>query len=200
MNDAVARGVARIGPMFEMIAADGALVLDGLGLPAGARVLDVGTGAGNFAVLLALHGFQVTTGEPADDATHYAAKDWAATAAAVGVEDRITFQHFDAGQMPFADGEFAAVFFFGVLHRVDEATRGAVFREALRVVKPGGAVTYFEPGQQTLQRVWVNDPGHPLPANPGDYAVEGTCEETKLAGRMMDIYSYRPTASRAMTA
>ncbi|HRX40704.1 MAG TPA: hypothetical protein P5072_14800, partial [Parvularculaceae bacterium] len=54
-----------LGPHFNNIANDGLLVLKALGLPKGAKVLDVGTGAGNFAIFLASQGFDVLTGEPA---------------------------------------------------------------------------------------------------------------------------------------
>jgi 2-polyprenyl-3-methyl-5-hydroxy-6-metoxy-1,4-benzoquinol methylase len=180
-----------LGPMFEKIAGDGQLVLDQLDLPASATVLDVGTGAGNFAIFLAMQGLRVITGEPESDTTHYAGKDWAANAAAVGVEDLITFQPFNASGMPFASGAFDAVFFFGVLHHVEESERSAVFREALRVVKPGGSVVYFEPSRETLEQVWVNDPGHPLAANPSDYRPDHPIEEQKIRGKMTDIYIYR---------
>ncbi|MCB5944426.1 class I SAM-dependent methyltransferase [Acidocella sp. KAb 2-4] len=183
--------VTHLGAVFEHIAADGQMVLDELHLPAGAEVLDVGTGVGNFAIFLAMRGFEVLTGEPDTDTTQYARKDWAANAAAVGVATRIRFQAFNASAMPFADERFAAVFFFGVLHHVDEAERARVFSEALRVVRAGGAVVFFEPNATTLKEIWGNDPGHPLAAHPGDYVGGAKLVETRLRGRRMDIFMYR---------
>src|SRR4051812_22546040 len=90
-----------LGPRFEIVAGDGGLALRELGLPAGAAVLDVGTGAGNFAIFLALQGYRVVTGEPGTDTSRYAGQDWASNAENVGVRDRIRFEPFDAGNMPF---------------------------------------------------------------------------------------------------
>ncbi|PPQ32306.1 class I SAM-dependent methyltransferase [Rhodopila globiformis] len=187
----VQEAAAHLGPMFEHVAADGQLALEQLHLPAGAAVLDVGTGAGNFAIFLAMQGLDVLTGEPETDTTQYARKDWAANAAAVGVAERIRFQPFNASRMPFEDGRFAAVFFFGVLHHVDEHERRDVFSEALRVVKPGGSVVFFEPTRETLEQLWVRDPGHPRAAEPSDCKGDAKVEETTLKGRRMTIYRYR---------
>jgi ubiquinone/menaquinone biosynthesis C-methylase UbiE len=190
MSPTIQSATAHLGPMFEAIAADGMLVLDRLALSPGARVLDVGTGVGNFAIVLALNGFEVVTGEPENDSTHYAGHDWAANADAVGVRDRIRFEAFDAHQMPFEDHTFDAVFFFGVLHHIDEKVRGAAFQEALRVAKPGATVAYFEPSASTLQRVWETDPGHPIAATPSDYRGDLQVRETRMSGAIMDIYLF----------
>ncbi len=184
------KAVETLGGMFATIATDGGKALEMLGLPSGARVLDVGTGSGKFAIFLALQGFDVITGEPATDETRYARQDWEANAAKVGVADRITFTPFDASAMPFDSQAFDAVFFFGVLHHVDEALRGDVFREALRVVKPGGSVVYFEPGQDLLKNIRGKDPGHPDPANPSDYAGDSPASANHMVGSKMDIYTY----------
>jgi ubiquinone/menaquinone biosynthesis C-methylase UbiE len=183
-----------LGPMFPHIAHDGALALKDLGLPAGAAVLDVGTGAGKFAIFLALQGHDVLTGEPETDTSHYAGKDWADNAEKAGVREKIRFQAFDASQMPFADGAFNAVFFFGVLHHVDEGARPDVLSEALRVAGSGGAVVFFEPRPETLERIWVNDPGHPMAADPSDYLTDETVRQQKIEGQMMNIYIYRNAA------
>ena len=182
-----------LGPMYPHISHDGAMALKALALPADAKVLDVGTGAGKFAIFLALQGHDVLTGEPATDTSHYAGKDWADNAEKVGVREKIRFEAFDASEMPYDKGAFDAVFFFGVLHHVDEGAREAVLRESLRVAKAGGAVVFFEPRQSTLEKIRVNDPGHPLAANPSDYLAGSDVEAQTLKGEMMDIYIYRNT-------
>ncbi|HPE47683.1 MAG TPA: class I SAM-dependent methyltransferase [Hyphomonas sp.] len=183
-----------MGPMYPLISHDGALALKELALPADAAVLDVGTGAGKFAIFLAQQGFDVLTGEPATDTSHYAGKDWADTATKMGVREKIRFEAFDANAMPFAAGAFDAVFFFGVLHHVDEDAREDVLSEALRVAGPGGAVVFFEPRQATLEKLWVSDPGHPLAAHPGDYLSGQPVKGQRIEGQMMDIFIYRNAA------
>lgn len=181
-----------LGPMYSVITHDGTLALNELNLTPGAAVLDVGTGAGKSAIFLAGKGFDVTTGEPETDTTHYANLDWAGNAEKMGVRERISFQPFDASQMPFDAANFDAVFFFGVLHHINEELRSAVLAESLRVVKKGGgAVVLFEPRQETLTKVWKNDPGHPLAANPADYLTEPKNPLHHIEGKMMDIFIIR---------
>lgn len=173
---------------YDRVAADGDRVLGELGLSAGSRVLDVGTGSGNCAVFLARQGFRVVTGEPSTDSTPYAGQDWATGAEQAGVRDRIEFRSFDASAMPFAGGEFAAVFFYGVLHHIEEGLRPAVVREALRVAAPGAPVVFFEPRQEMLELLWASDPGHPPAADPTLYH---TGEARRLQGQFMDVTVYR---------
>src|ERR1700690_3564997 len=101
-----------LGPRFGAVSRDGARALKELGLPADAAILDVGTGNGYFAIYLASEGYQVLTGEPATDKSHYAGRDWALNAKKVGVLDNIRFQAFDASKLPFESEAFDAVFFF----------------------------------------------------------------------------------------
>ena len=179
------------GPMFAAIAKDGAIALRELGLPTDAAILDVGTGEGKFAAYLALQGYDVLTGEPSTDSSHYAGQDWASNAERVGVREKIRFEAFDASEMPFESAAFDAVFFFGVLHHVEEAARKAVVSEALRVSKGAGAVVFFEPRQELLEQIWANDPEHPLPAKPSDYLSGQQVREQQLEGTLMDIFVYR---------
>ncbi len=160
-----------LGPRFGAVSRDGARALKELGLPADAGILDVGTGNGNFAIYLASQGYQVLTGEPSTDKSHYAGKDWALNATKVGVLDKIRFEALDASKLPFESEAFDAVFFFGVLHHIDESVRSQVFREALRVSKDNGVVVFFEPRKEMLERIWGDDPGHPLAANPSDLST-----------------------------
>ena len=181
------------GPMFPAIAKDGAIALQALGLPKDAAILDVGTGEGKFAAYLALQGYDVLTGEPSSDTSHYAGQDWARNAEKVGVREKIRFEAFDAGKMPFQSATFDAVFFFGVLHHVDEAARTAVVKEALRVSKGPGAVVFFEPREELLEKIWASDPEHPLPANPSDYLAGQPVREQHFEGTLMDIVICRKT-------
>ncbi|MFN7938372.1 MAG: class I SAM-dependent methyltransferase [Bryobacteraceae bacterium] len=186
-----------LGPRFATVSIDAARALSQLSLPTDAAILDVGTGSGNFAIYLALQGYQVLTGEPDTDQSRYARRDWAASAERAGVRDRIRFQSFDASTLPFENACFDAVFFFGVLHHIPEEQRPAVLREALRVSKPGGAVVFFEPRRAMLDQIWVEDPHHPLAANPSLYLPDAAVTEHRIEGDYMDIIFYsreRPVA------
>ena len=176
------------GEMKDGIFGDGGMAIEALGLSPGANVLDVGTGEGRFASFLALQGMNVLTGEPASDTTHYAGKDWSSTATKLGVRDKIRFEAFDASNMPFDDSTFDGVFFFGVLHHVDEAARKAVVEEAMRVAKSG--VVYLEPSPALLEKVWEKDPDHPLAADPNTYLSSESQPTVPISGQLMDIYIY----------
>jgi SAM-dependent methyltransferase len=180
-----------LGPRFEAVSTDAARVLDILKLAPDAAVLDVGTGSGNFAIYLALQGFNVLTGEPATDASQYAGRDWASSAEKAGVRDRIRFQSFDASRMPFEAEAFDAVFFFGVLHHIDESVRNDVLREALRVSKKNGVVVFFEPRKEMLEQVRVDDPAHPPAADPSQYLSDSVIREQRMEGAWMHIFIYR---------
>jgi len=184
-----------LGPRFDAVSEDGARALKELGLPADAAILDVGTGRGNFAIYLASQGYQVVTGEPSTDKSHYAGQDWALNAKKAGVLDNIRFESFDASKLPFEAKAFDAVFFFGVLHHIDENVRSEVFREALRVSKQNGVVVFFEPRKEMLETLWVDDPAHPLAANPSKYLPAQRMLERRIEGSLMDIFIYKQAAS-----
>ncbi len=180
-----------LGPQFQAVAEDGARALQELGLPLDAAILDVGTGKGNFAIFLASQGYQVLTGEPGTDRSHYAGRDWALNAKKAGVLERIRFEAFDAASFPFDSAAFDAVFFFGVLHHIDEPVRNEVFRESLRVSKANGVIVFFEPRRKMLESIWVDDPDHPLAVNPSNYLPRQAIREQRIEGSLMDIYIYR---------
>ena len=138
-----------LGDHFAMISRDANRILEHLDLPTESKVLDVGTGMGWFAIVLALNGFTVLTGEPGSDDSIYAKQDWQGNAQKVGVADRISFQAFSASDLPFDDAAFDAIFFFGVLHHVEEELRTQVLKEAFRTVTPEGVVAFIEPTKQT---------------------------------------------------
>jgi ubiquinone/menaquinone biosynthesis C-methylase UbiE len=180
-----------LGDRFRRVATDGAAMLKEVGLPAGAKVLDVGTGQGYFAIFLAAQGYEVLTGEPETDSSRYARRDWAENARKADVLERIRFAGFDASRLPFECEAFDAVFFYGVLHHIDAQQRADVLREAQRVAKRGGVVVFFEPSQKMLEIVRMDDPEHPDAADPFKYAVDGEVEKRLIAGTFMNIFVCR---------
>ncbi len=111
-----------------------AFLLATLGLPEGARILDVGCGPGRHAVVLAEAGLNVTGVDISErflDIAAQAARD-------AGV--RAAFFEVDARQMPF-DDEFDAVISlcqgaFGLMGRDDSL----VLKRMAEAVRPGGSV------------------------------------------------------------
>jgi D-aspartate ligase len=104
--------------------------LDGLGVDRGARVLDVGAGAGVAAVALAARGFQVTAVDSAlamlDLPKRRAAENDVALAAIQG----------DATDLPVGDATVDVVVALGLLPWVEDPS--CVLSEFARVLRPGG--------------------------------------------------------------
>ncbi len=126
------------------------------GLEKGSKVLDIGTGWGIMAVNLALIGFDVLTGQPedkhdeheGDEHEHYS--DWRVSAKELGVENNITFQHFDAQELPFPTESFDGVFLFDALQHI--AGKGKALSASIRVAKPKGVVCVIETNQNGVDR------------------------------------------------
>ncbi|MHA2124579.1 MAG: class I SAM-dependent methyltransferase [Promethearchaeota archaeon] len=133
-----------------------------LKLDKNAKILDIGTGFGAMAILLAINGFKVITGQPESkpeyerhNGTHSAhhdnhdyddhrisSLDWKKNAKALGVDDKIHFQHFDAINLPFSNNSFDCIFMYDTLQHVQN--RKKALNECLRVVKSGGFVGVIE--------------------------------------------------------
>ncbi len=132
-----------------------------------ARILDVGTGQGRMAIILALNNYKVITGEPEGDDPEYAQQDWLANAKKVNVDHLISFKYLEAENLPFEDNFFDAIFSMGALHHMGD--KAAAFSEFSRTVKPNGIICIFEPSPQVVEVIRKEHPSHPDAEDPRDY-------------------------------
>jgi SAM-dependent methyltransferase len=121
------------------------LVIDHLLWDHRGQVLDIGTGNGPLAILLAKKypDVQVTGIDSWGKAWEYSQQVCVQNAAAMGVARRTHFQQASAAHLPFADGSFDAAISHFVFHEVADAPdKRAVIHEALRVIRKGGAYAF----------------------------------------------------------
>lgn len=83
----------------------------------------------------------------------------------------------DAQRLPFADGSFANVVLFDVLHHIERPVH--FFREARRVLAPGGRVVMIEPGITPVSRLMYGL-GHEEPV---DLAADPFVDDAPTPGR-----------------
>lgn len=145
-------------------------------LPEGARVLDIGCGIGGPARTLAAEfGLNV---EGVDLTEEYVRAAEALTKA-TRVEPAPAFRVADATKLPFPDGAFDGAFVTHVTMNVPD--KGALFKEARRVLKPGGVLAVYEicagpaGGEPHFPVVWASGPetNFLLPADGLKDAVTG---------------------------
>jgi len=103
----------------------------------GARVLDVGCGAGDLVRLMARRGARATGLEISEEALARA------RAAPPAGGERYCVGRGEA--LPWGEGAFDAVVFFNSLHHVPVAAQDRAIEEAARVLEPGGVFLVVEP-------------------------------------------------------
>lgn len=129
--------------------------LDALGLRAGSRVLDVGTGFGRHAFELARRGHRVVALDVAADevaatnATFTAMID----AGEIAADRHLATMRASAARLPFVDGAFDAVITSEVLeHIIDDTT---ALGEMVRVLRPGGVFAATVPSWLPEKVSWM---------------------------------------------
>ena len=100
------------------------------------KVLDVGTGPGFFALLLAEAGYQVTAADVTEEMLKEAKKNTGVFA------EKITWKLSDAQKLELGDCEFDAVFSRNVTWNLENPRQA--YEEWVRVLKPGGLLCNFD--------------------------------------------------------
>ena len=100
------------------------------------KVLDVGTGPGFFALLLAEAGYQVTAVDVTEEMLKEAKKNTGVFA------EKITWKLSDAQKLELGDCEFDAVFSRNVTWNLENP--GQAYEGWVRVLKPGGLLCNFD--------------------------------------------------------
>lgn len=115
-----------------------AVFFDTLGQLGGRRVLELGCGPGEYTIMLARRGAQVTAIDLAPSALSLVRR----RAEIHGLTGSIHVRWMAAEQLDFSDASFDLVVGFGLLHHVDLAAIGP---EVRRVLADGGRALFREP-------------------------------------------------------
>ncbi len=153
LGEEISRNAAFIGEVIET-----------LNLKKNAKILDIGTGRGTMAILLALKGYHVITGEPEGDDW----ADWRTSARKVGVEDLIKFRYLNAEELTVLNAEFDAIFVYVSFHHINDKI--SALKEFFRVAKQDGIIVIFELTPDGIKEVRKAFPSHAEAVDPRAYS------------------------------
>ena len=182
MGFSKAKGI--LGEKFSRDADFLSSVVSKLKLVKNSKILDVGTGRGHMAILLALHGYHVLTGEP--EGVNWG--DWNTLAKKVNVEDMITFKPFNAEKMPFKDTSFDAIFLYATFHHI--GNKKLALSEFLRVMTPKGNLIIIELTDEGVEVVRKRWRGHPDAVDPRAYTKDLEIEVKVIESKYLNAYIY----------
>jgi len=120
------------------------ILLDKLEWEGQGKVLDIGTGSGRVAIYLAKRypSAHVVGIDYWGNPWSYAKSICDRNAEIEGVADRVIFQRASAVSLPYGDGEYDLVVSNFVFHSVHIVNKISLLKEALRVVRKGGAFAF----------------------------------------------------------
>ena len=119
------------------------------------RVLDIGTGPGFYAIILAARGYRVTAVDFSENMLAEARRN------AGALSERIDFRQMDAHSLDFPDGSFDVIVTRNLTWNLSDPLRA--YRDWLRVLRPGGAMLVFDANwyaylmDEEKQREWDRD-------------------------------------------
>ncbi len=125
------------------------------GDPGDLRVLDIGTGPGFYAIILAERGYRVTAVDFSESMLAEARRNAGALA------DRIDFRPMDAQALAFPDDSFDVIVTRNLTWNLTDPE--AAYREWRRVLRPGGAALIFDANwyayleDEESRRAWDRD-------------------------------------------
>lgn len=127
--------------------------IDELGLPSGARAIDIGCGAGSLSVALAQRGLEVC----AIDSTPAMVTLTGQAVQEAGVAERVSVGTGDVHALEYPDESFDLVVALGVLPWI--AGPDLALREMARIVKPDGYVLFSADNSMRMNALldpWIN--------------------------------------------
>jgi ubiquinone/menaquinone biosynthesis C-methylase UbiE len=119
-------------------------LLDSLEWDGQGKALDIGTGSGRVAIYLAkrYQSAHVAGIDYWGNPWTYSKSICDRNAEIEGVADRVIFQRASAVSLPYEDGEYDLVISNFVFHSVRVINKTSLIKEALRVIKKGGAFAF----------------------------------------------------------
>ncbi|MHA1150362.1 MAG: class I SAM-dependent methyltransferase [Promethearchaeota archaeon] len=160
-------------------------LVESLQLKKDARILDVGTGRGFMAIILALQGYNVITGEPEGDNWN----NWQESALKVNVLDKIKFKHFNAEQLPFENREFDAVFIYASFHHIKG--KYTAFKEFKRVVNKDGIVVIIELTAKGVEQIRKKHHSHPEAINTLEFSKDSLIKVEIKESEFVNAFIFR---------
>lgn len=119
------------------------LLHDGLDLPVGLEVLDVGCGTGNYTIALSERGLRLTGIDPSERMLDEARKKAGSVQWAQGVAEKL----------PFADRSFDGAIATLTTHHWSDMEAG--FREIRRVLRPEAPLVIFTSTPEQMRNYWL---------------------------------------------